>query len=281
MRVAMNHQKTRDDLAPSPEVILRDAPDVTLRGAPDVIVRGASVRYAGAPLFENLDITLQGGQWTCLLGPSGVGKSSLLRLIAGLIPPSPGTRIEAGGQPLPGRVAWMAQQDLLLPWCDAIGNLTLGARLRGERADRAKAEAMLEAVGMSHRRDALPAALSGGERQRLALARTLMEDRPVVLMDEPFSALDAITRMEMQDLAVRLLAGRTVMLITHDPLEALRVGDTVYVLAGHPAVLQPPLRPVGPAPRDVQDPDLLALQGRLLAQLAGIDSHAALPEAAE
>ena len=233
-----------------------------------VTVTGAQVTFDGTALFAALDLNLAGGAWTCMLGPSGVGKSTLLKLLAGLVPVAAGTRIRASdGAPLAGRIAYMAQQDLLLPWLGARANVALGARLRGERADSARAEALLERVGLADRADALPAQLSGGERQRAALARTLMEDRPVVLMDEPFSALDAITRAQLQELAAELLRGRTVLLITHDPLEALRLGQDIHVLAGRPARLGSPLRPAGETPRDIVDPDVVRLHGQLMGRL--------------
>ncbi|HJO88014.1 MAG TPA: ATP-binding cassette domain-containing protein, partial [Rhodospirillales bacterium] len=118
----------------------------------------------------------------------------------------------------------------------------------------------------------LPTKLSGGMRQRTALARTLMEDRPVVLMDEPFSALDAITRIRLQDMAAELLNDRTVLLVTHDPLEALRLGDRIHVLAGRPVTLDEPLIPVGVRPRDLHDPAVLAGQADLLERLSAANS---------
>ncbi len=241
----------------------------------DIVVRQASLRYAGSLLFERLDFTLRGGEWTCLLGPSGVGKSSLLRLIAGLEPLAEGSVACSDALPLAGRLAWMGQQDDLLPWLAVAGNVTLGARLRGERLERAKAAALLDRVGLARQQGQLPATLSGGERQRAALARTLMEDRPVVLMDEPFSALDAITRTRLQALAARLLAGRTVLLVTHDPLEALRLGHRIQVMTGHPARVEAPICPAGAPPRDLHDPALLARQGELLARLADAQEAAA------
>jgi putative hydroxymethylpyrimidine transport system ATP-binding protein len=250
-----------------------------LAGAPrtsfDISVKGASLRYAGTWLFDRLDFTLPAGQWTCLLGPSGVGKSSLLRLIAGLLPPDRGEVACSDGRPLAPRLAWMGQQDDLLPWLTVQGNVVLGARLRGEPPDDAGAESLLERVGLSRQREQRPATLSGGQRQRAALARTLMEDRPVVLMDEPFSALDAITRARLQVLAAQLLAGRTVLLVTHDPLEALRLGDRIHVMAGQPARIEPPILPAGGPPRDLHDPALLARQGDLLAGLADAQEAAA------
>ena len=169
----------------------------------------------------------------------------------------------------------MGQQDNLLPWLTVLGNVMLGARLRGEPPDLAGAEALLGRVGLIPQRDQRPATLSGGQRQRAALARTLMEDRPVVLMDEPFSALDAITRARLQVLAAQLLAGRTVLLVTHDPLEALRLGHRIHVMAGQPARIEPPILPAGTPPRDLHDPALLARQGELLAGLADAQEAAA------
>ena len=238
-------------------------------------MQDASLGYGGAALFQGLDFTLTGGAWTCLLGTSGVGKSTLLRLIAGLERPERGTIRCSDGQPLAGRLAWMGQRDDLLPWLPARANVMLGARLRGDPPDPARAESLLERVGLTPQRDQLPATLSGGQRQRVALARTLMEDRPVVLMDEPFSALDAITRARLQSLAAALLAGRTVLLVTHDPLEALRLGHRVHIMAGQPARLEPPILPAGDPPRDLHDPALMRLQGDLLARLADAQDVAA------
>jgi putative hydroxymethylpyrimidine transport system ATP-binding protein len=241
----------------------------------DVAVRHASLRYGGAFLIRDLDFVLPGGRWTCLLGPSGVGKSSLLRMIAGLEPLDAGEVLCTDGRPLAGRLAWMSQCDDLLPWLPVIDNVTLGARLRGEPPDHARALELLARVGLVPQKDQLPATLSGGQRQRAALARTLMEDRPVVLMDEPFSALDAITRARLQVLAAELLAGRTVLLVTHDPLEALRLGHRIQVMTGHPARIEGTTLPAGTPPRDLHDPALLARQGELLARLADVRDDAA------
>ncbi len=128
---------------------------------------------------------------------------------------------------------------------------------------------LLDQVGMAASAGARPATLSGGMRQRVALARTLYEDRPVVLMDEPFSALDGLSRARMQTLAAGLLHGRTVLLITHDPLEACRIAHRVLVMSGFPATLSPALTVPGPTPRAVDDSAVLATQGALLRTLLG------------
>jgi putative hydroxymethylpyrimidine transport system ATP-binding protein len=242
--------------------------------APGLTVGVRALAYQGVPLFERLRFRLEGGTWTCLLGPSGVGKTTLLRLVAGLGGAVGGALVVADdGAALQGRVALMAQQDLLLPWLSVVDNVLLGHRLRGAssaelRRLREPAVGLLARVGLEREADRLPATLSGGMRQRTALARTLMEDRPIVLMDEPFSALDAITRLRLQEMAARLLAGKTVLLVTHDPLEALRLGHRIHVMAGQPAGIGPAIMPSGPPPRAPDDPALLARQAELLRQLA-------------
>jgi putative hydroxymethylpyrimidine transport system ATP-binding protein len=233
-----------------------------------VQVRAAGLTYAGAALFSALDFTLAAGQTTCLLGPSGVGKSSLIRLVAGLTDQQDGEVLCSDGRPLAGRYSWMAQQDLLLPWLTVRENIMLGARLRAEAANPERAEELLALVGLQGESASRPASLSGGMRQRAALARTLMEDRPIVLMDEPFSALDAITRHQLQESAAGLLQGRTVLLVTHDPLEALRLGHRIHVMAGRPARLDEALIPGGDLPRDARDATLMTSQAELLTRLA-------------
>jgi len=245
----------------------------------DVQVTGASLRYGNEWIFRNIHLRLEACRCTCLLGQSGVGKSSLLRMIAGLLTDADREawiRIDihtSDGQSLAGRGAWMAQQDLLLPWLRVLDNVLLGARLRGgsrvPAGLRRKAVELLGRVGMAGFEARYPVSLSGGQRQRVALARTLLEDRPLVLMDEPFSALDAITRYKLQALSTELLRERTILLITHDPAEAVRMGHRVQVFGSRE--LGEPLVPPGEPLRALTDPALLPLRSRLLEQLLGTE----------
>lgn len=224
-------------------------------------MRSAHIVLDGHVVAENLCLDFPGGRTTCLLGRSGVGKTSLLRHLAGLLP----------GTEAAGPVAYMAQRDLLLPWLSVLDNVLLGYRLRRDgaqyRAAEPRARALLAEVGLGDRLRNLPHTLSGGMRQRAALARTLCEDRGIVLMDEPFGQLDAVTRLDLQDLAARLLLGRTVVMVTHDPLEALRLGHEVRVLSGTPFVVGPVIAPPGAVPRDPGNAALLELQARLIGEL--------------
>lgn len=241
---------------------MKDAPGITLSGRQVI---------NGAPLFE-ADIALPAGQWSCLLGPSGVGKSSVLRLILGLDTGGDfsGKIVATDGGAVRSRVSYMAQSDLLLPWLSVTQNVVLGARLRGEPPDMARAESLLERVGLSAHRTKTPRALSGGMRQRAALARTLMEDRPVVLLDEPFSALDAGTRADMQELAAEVLHGKTVLLVTHDPAEASRLGHQILLMSATEAAQWPV--PHSDPVRALDDAGALQCQAALMAHLRKVQT---------
>lgn len=211
-------------------------------------------------LFAPLDLTLSKEEVTCLLGASGVGKSTLLRLLAGLP-----TGVEFRGQVHTAPAALMGQDPGLFPWLTVEQNVGLGARLRGETTDAARIATLIREVGLAGYESRLPANLSGGQRQRVALARTLAEDRPLVLLDEPFSALDARLRLDIGVMSMRLLKGRTVLMVTHDPAEAARLGDRIVVMT--PAGLTEQPAPFGPVPRPHDAPDVLSAQAALTDRL--------------
>lgn len=229
--------------------------------AAELNIRSASLRFEGAaePVYSDLQLQLETGGWTCLLGPSGCGKSSLLRQIAGLIEPQHHSELQLEGGhlcELKDQIAWMGQQDLLFPWLTVLDNVCLPRRLASNKVDsayRERALSLLHSLGLQGWQAHRPEALSGGMRQRVALARTLIQDKPLVLMDEPFSALDAVSRYQLQNLAAELLSERTVLLVTHDPQEALRLGHRIVRFHDKPAGLQelpcPPMRP----PRALHD----------------------------
>ena len=241
---------------------------------PAIYIEKASLSFGGHILFQDLTCTIAAGETTCLLGPSGIGKSSLLRLIAGLNQHKATGIIRTDDeQPLQNRIAYMAQTDLLMPWLSVLDNVLLGYRLRQPIA-KAKtnttlinqAKDLLTKIGLSKNIHQFPHQLSGGMRQRVALARTLIEDKPVVLMDEPFSALDTATRLQLQNLTAELLKNKTVFLITHDPFEALRLGHHIFIMQGSPARLEQLTLPNQP-PRSVTDTELLYWQGQILERL--------------
>lgn len=225
-------------------------------------IHDATLRYAEQLVFEHLSFSLAPGEWLAIMGASGVGKTTLLRLIAGL----QHFRLEKLTE-IKGHVTWkddanfevsyMAQQDGLFPWLSVWDNILLPFHLSGHIPDLNAAQNLLGAVGLENYRNAKPKALSGGMRQRVALARTLIQKRALVLMDEPFSALDAMTRMEMQTLSARLLrqTRKTIVMVTHDPWEALRLASSVLILGGQPAtaLARMDLTP-STGPRDLTDP---------------------------
>jgi NitT/TauT family transport system ATP-binding protein len=201
---------------------------VTLAGVSKVYGRGASA----VPALDQVSLAAEPGEFTCLIGASGCGKSTLLSLVAGLDQPTSG-EISVGG-----RVALMFQEPGLFPWLTAQGNVELALRARGVgRAERrARAAELLEVVHLGGFGKKRPHELSGGMRQRVALARALAQDADVLLMDEPFGALDAMTRDLLHDELDRVCEGRnlTVLFVTHNVREAVRLGDRVVLLSSRP-----------------------------------------------
>lgn len=203
-----------------------------------------------------------------MLGLSGIGKSTLLRLVAGLHTGGEftGTIAASDGRQVASRTAYMAQSDLLFPWLNVQQNAQLGSRLRGDAPAPGQVESLLERVGLAQHKCKRPDQLSGGMRQRAALVRTLMEDRPVILLDEPFSALDSNTRAQMQELAFTLLRDKTVLLVTHDPVEAIRLSQHLYTL-GTEGIREHALPDLA-AIRDSKHPALQSVHTEILAALA-------------
>ena len=236
-----------------------------MKKSPGIMLKGQ--HRIGHRVLFNTDLHIPGAQWTCLLGRSGVGKSTILRLILGLETGGvfSGSFAATDGAPFAGRISYMAQSDLLLPWLWVLNNVIIGARLRGEAPNVNRARDLLHRVGLSDYADQKPATLSGGMRQRAALARTLFEDRPIVFLDEPFSALDAGTRADMQELATDVLHDRTVLLITHDPAEAARLAHQIIVMSAQETQNWPV--PETAALRDINAAETLACQAQLLAYL--------------
>ena len=226
-----------------------------------------AARRGSAPVaaLGGISLQLRRGEVVAVVGPSGCGKSTLLDLVCGLRAPASGT---VAADP----AVLMPQRDLLLPWLDALDNAGLALRVRGgdRRTAREGARELFAAFGLAGFEERAPHELSGGMRQRVAFLRTLLAGKPVLCLDEPFGALDALTRADMRDwLADALRAEpRTTLLVTHDVEEACVLADRVVVLSSRPArvvaVLDVPL----PRPRSVSDPELVALRRRALEVLA-------------
>jgi NitT/TauT family transport system ATP-binding protein len=241
---------------------------------------GLGHRFGELEVIAGLELEVTPGEVVGLVGPSGCGKSTLLELIAGLLEPAAGTIRVCGELPPKRRLArcaYMPQRDLLLPWLTALDNAALAPRNRGASRDGARGEAqpLFERFGLAGFERSRPAELSGGMRQRVAFLRTLLAGKPVLLLDEPFASLDAITRAEMQEWLADALAkeARTVVLVSHDVEEALYLCDRVVVLSRRPAVavaeLRSPLRRSLPRESAVTDPEFVALRAEALRALRG------------
>ncbi len=247
-----------------------EAPGEVETGLGTVVLRDVRKTFAARRGVEpvvavrDLGLTARPGEIVAVVGPSGCGKTTLLELVCGLLAPDAGT-VDAAP------AALMAQRDLLLPWRSAVDNAALALDVAGIARDdaREQAGALLREFGLGGFESARPAELSGGMRQRVAFARTLLSGRTVLCLDEPFAALDALTRQEMQDwLAGALLAQpRTVVLVTHDVEEAIVLADRVLVMSPRPGRVVASLDVGVARPRRRTDPALVALRERALQEL--------------
>ncbi|MEU6083067.1 ABC transporter ATP-binding protein [Streptomyces sp. NPDC047108] len=245
-------------------------PRTSSAGEPAVRVSGLTRDFDGRPVIDGLELDVRPGEFVALLGRSGCGKSTLLRVLAGLDREIDGTVLV----PLRRAVAFQAPR--LMPWKRVWRNVLLG--LPG-RPERAVAERALEEVGLDQRSDAWPRTLSGGEAQRASLARALVREPDLLLLDEPFGALDALTRIKAQQLVAELWQRRgcAVLLVTHDVDEALLLADRALVMDEGRIAYETPVDL--PRPRDIADPRFARLRARLLDRL-GVESPAPADRAA-
>jgi NitT/TauT family transport system ATP-binding protein len=220
----------------------------------------------GPAVLDGVDLTVAPGEFVCLLGASGCGKSTLLNLIAGLNQPTAGRVTVAAARP-----ALMFQEPALLPWLTAAGNVELALKARGiGRAERrAEAGRLLRVVNLGGQSDKRPHELSGGMRQRVALARALAQDSPVLLMDEPFAALDAITRDVLHEELIRVWTeqGLAVVFVTHNVREAVRLAQRVVLMSSRPGRIVREWSVDLSQPRAIESPGVGALATEITAQL--------------
>jgi NitT/TauT family transport system ATP-binding protein len=234
-----------------------------------ISVSGVSKRHGRGPgavvALDGISLTVDPGEIVCLVGASGCGKSTLLNLVVGLDSPT------AGSIDVAGRPTLMFQESALFPWLTVSANVELALRLRGvpRRERKERAAELLAAVRLADAGERRPHELSGGMRQRVALARALAQDSDVLLMDEPFGALDAMTRDLLHDELERLWLERgfTVLFVTHNVREAARLGDRIIVLTSRPGKVAAEFRVDSPRPRRIEDPSVASLAGEVTERL--------------
>jgi NitT/TauT family transport system ATP-binding protein len=252
---------TRESAAPG--ALVHSGPAVRIKDVRKDFGRGKNQMSA----LDGVDTTVHDGEFLCLVGASGCGKSTLLNLIAGLDQPTSGT-VDVGGR----RVAFMFQDATLLPWLTAGQNIELALKLRGiSREERkAKVHELMELVHLGGRADKRPHELSGGMRQRTSLARVLAQEADIVLMDEPFAALDAMTRDVMHDEVEKIYQalGLTVVFVTHNVREAVRLSSRTILMSSSPGRVRKEFDFSSlPRPRRIDDPVIAAISGELTDEL--------------
>ena len=232
-------------------------------------------------VLDRIQLSVREGEFVSIIGPSGCGKSTLLNIVAGLDSPDSGTVTVEGAQGISslGRVGYMQQKDLLLPWRTVLDNAILGLELHGMPRQQARRRALelTEVFGLKGFESQFPYTLSGGMKQRAAFLRTMLMDQDVVLLDEPFGSLDALTRVQMQEWLMQLWDSlrKTIILVTHDMDEAILLSDRVYVLTPRPGRITLVLDVDLPRPRSyeqVTEPSFARLKSQLLAPLREISA---------
>jgi NitT/TauT family transport system ATP-binding protein len=248
-----------------------------LRGRPAVVATGISARYGAATVLQDINLELPGGQVTCLIGASGCGKTTLLHVIAGLVPYSSGTLWVAGKAvegPGPDRVM-VFQDDAVFPWLTVRENAEYGLRVKGvtKVVRKQRVAEVLRLVRLSGKDGLFPKQLSGGMRKRVDLARALAVEPQVLLMDEPYGALDAITKehLQLEFLNITARSTMTVLFVTHDLEEAIFLGDRVVVMSANPGRIHSLINVPFSHPREAslkRSAEFQALRGKL-AELIG------------
>ena len=233
------------------------------------------LKFGGETIYDGLNFTVKKGEFLCILGPSGCGKSTSLRLMGNLLEADGGNVSIEGLPPEHGwnKLAYVFQSPRLVPWRSALGNVLLGMELRFEKLAKSvmgeTANRLLDMVGLQNDKDKYPGMLSGGERQRVSIARALSVDPDIILMDEPFSALDLNTRWRMRSEIIRIWqeTGKTVIFVTHDIDEALVLADRVLLLSNKPTKALETLTLEQPRPRQIEQSESLTQQKNYLISL--------------
>jgi NitT/TauT family transport system ATP-binding protein len=252
-----------------------------------------AVRFGGQTLYDDLSFAVRDGEFLCILGPSGCGKSTTLRVIGGLLAAEAGTVRVDGRAPAEAweQISYVFQSPRLVPWRDALGNVVLAMELRwgaggkdgkggGKAAMRSRARELLELVGLGADAHKYPRMLSGGERQRVAIARALAVEPRIILMDEPFAALDVATRRRMREeiIAIWQRTRKTVVFVTHDVDEALALADRVLLFSNKPARILETLAIAAPRPRTLEsDAELARHRARLHSLFAAVEASGDAP----